>query len=75
MSKECQVIQDLFPLYSENLVSPETKGYIENHLAQCSYCRQIWEEINQPLLDVLPMKEFNVEQGIGDKLFANLKRQ
>jgi len=74
MSKECQVIQDLFPLYSENLVSPETKGYIENHLAQCSYCRQIWEEINQPLLDVLPMKEFNVEQGIGDKLFANLKK-
>lgn len=74
MSKECQLIRELFPLYSENLVSPETKEHIEKHLAQCTYCQKIWEELNQPLLDVLPEQEFKVEQGIGDKLIASLKK-
>ncbi|KJS85909.1 MAG: hypothetical protein JM58_07645 [Peptococcaceae bacterium BICA1-8] len=74
MNKECHLIQELFPLYSENLVSPETKEYIEKHLAQCSYCQKTWEELNQPLLDVLPEQEFKVEQGVGDKLIASLKK-
>ncbi|MGI6227358.1 MAG: zf-HC2 domain-containing protein [Peptococcales bacterium] len=74
MSKECQLIQDLFPLYSENLVSPETKEYIENHLAQCISCQKTWEELKEPLLDVLPEQEFKVEQGVGDKLIASLKK-
>jgi len=74
MSKECQLIEDLFPLYSENLVSSETKEYIEKHLVQCTYCRKNWEELNQPLLDVLSEQELKVEKGVGDKLIASLKK-
>ena len=74
MSKECQLIQDLFPLYSENLVSPETKEYIEKHLAQCISCQKTWEELKEPLLDILPEQEFKAEQGVGDKLIASLKK-
>jgi len=74
MSRECQLIQDLFPLYSENLVSPETIEYIEKHLAQCVHCQQTWENLNKPLLDVLPEQEFKAEQGIGERLIANLKK-
>jgi len=74
VSKECQLIQDLFPLYSENLVSSETKAYIEKHLAQCISCQKTWEELKEPLLDVLPEQEFKVEKGVGDKLIASLKK-
>ncbi|MFZ5942843.1 MAG: DUF4179 domain-containing protein [Bacillota bacterium] len=74
MSKECQLIQDLFPLYSENLVSPDTKEYIEKHLTQCTNCQKNWEELKEPLLDVLAEQEFKVEQGVGDKLIASLKK-
>ena len=30
---KCEIVQDLLPLYAEDLVSQETKGEIENHLA------------------------------------------
>ena len=35
----CKLTEDLMPLYSEELVSQETKEFIEAHLKECSKCR------------------------------------
>ncbi|HHV71289.1 MAG TPA: hypothetical protein GXX38_01595 [Clostridia bacterium] len=40
----CYIILDLLPLYLEGEVSPETKGKIEEHLADCSKCRECWQK-------------------------------
>ena len=40
MNQECSIVRDLLPLYTENMVSPETAQYIEAHLAHCPACRE-----------------------------------
>jgi len=74
MQKECYLIQELFPLYSENLVSMETAEHIKEHLDKCTCCREAWEHFTEPLLDPVSSKEIHLEKGIGDKLLNRLRR-
>ena len=39
MNKDCSIVQDLLPLYAEDLLREETKEYVDGHLAQCASCR------------------------------------
>ncbi len=36
---ECRIVQDLLPLYAENLVSQETKEFVDSHCEKCGECR------------------------------------
>lgn len=40
MKIECEVIQDILPLYAEDIVSDESRKLIESHLKDCSDCQQ-----------------------------------
>lgn len=42
---KCKMIQDLSPLYEENLISAETKDEIENHLSSCASCSQFFHDM------------------------------
>lgn len=39
MNKDCSIVQDLLPLYAEDMLREETKEFVEGHLAQCAPCR------------------------------------
>lgn len=39
MKNDCSIVQDLLPLYAENMVKPETREFVEEHLAGCESCR------------------------------------
>lgn len=43
MKKECNIIRDLLPNYIEDLVSKDTKEYIEKHINECSDCKNALE--------------------------------
>ncbi|MEK3763415.1 zf-HC2 domain-containing protein [Solibacillus sp. FSL K6-4121] len=60
MNKECPVIQDLLPLYEEDLVQIGTKQFVDEHLKSCQACRHIAEQSQIPL----PVE---VEHGGGSK--------
>ena len=32
---ECKIVEDLLPLYAEDLISPESKEFVEEHCAGC----------------------------------------
>ncbi len=49
MSKECMIIRDLLPLYHDDLVSDETKEFVENHLKGCEKCREELEKIKSEI--------------------------
>ena len=49
MNKECTIVQDLLPLYEEDLLQLETKQFIEEHLKSCQECRHIAEQSQIPL--------------------------
>lgn len=42
MKNECNVVKDLLPNYIENLLSEETRNYVEEHLKSCNNCKQIF---------------------------------
>ena len=39
MNKDCSIVQDLLPLYAEDMLREETKKFVDAHLAQCEACR------------------------------------
>lgn len=39
MNKDCSIVQDLLPLYAEDMLREGTKKFVEGHLAQCEACR------------------------------------
>lgn len=49
MKNECTIVQDLFPLYEEDLLQLETKQFIEEHLKSCQKCRSIAQQSQIPL--------------------------
>ena len=41
MTYDCDLIQDLLPLYGENLCSPASRRAVEEHLHGCECCRRL----------------------------------
>lgn len=40
----CQIIKDLLPLYKEELLSEESKTFVENHLKTCPECENLLKD-------------------------------
>ena len=51
MDKTCSIVQDLLPLYEEDMLREETKEFVNGHLAQCAACRA---ELDALKADVKP---------------------
>ena len=51
MNKDCSIVQDLLPLYAEDMLREGTKEYVDGHLAQCEACRA---ELAALKVDVTP---------------------
>jgi len=43
MKLSCEVIQDLLPLYVDEVCSEESTGLVEEHMAECENCRQTYD--------------------------------
>lgn len=47
---KCSVIQDLLPLYVDEVVSDDTKLLVDKHLLTCESCRNDYEQMKEMLL-------------------------
>lgn len=47
--KDCKIIQDLLPSYSDGITSQETNNYIEDHLKNCVECRDTLKNMNKEI--------------------------
>lgn len=54
---QCAVIQDLLPLYLDDLASAESRQEIEAHLSCCGQCRLVLERMRTPVSDYSPRQE------------------
>ena len=41
MNKNCNIVRDLIPLYSDNTASDESRKFIEEHCRTCDKCNRI----------------------------------
>lgn len=59
----CQIIEDLLPLYIDHLTQDETNEAIQEHLKQCEKCQQKYidltadEQIEQPVKEINYLKK------------------
>lgn len=49
---ECKIVEDLLPLYAEELVSDESAGFIREHTAHCANCAKLLERAVQPVREL-----------------------
>lgn len=47
MRNECNIIQDILPLYAENMVTSDTADFVEEHLKGCEACRTEYERTKE----------------------------
>jgi len=46
---KCTIIQDVLPLYIDEVVSQDTKEMVDEHLQHCNICQQEYESMKQNL--------------------------
>ena len=63
----CNVIKDILPLYIDGVVSEDTQKIVEEHLEECSLCRDEINKLKKTL--VIPTNTTRDCQYIGKKYF------
>ena len=48
-NRDCKIVQDLLPTYIENLTNGVTNEFIEEHIAKCQECAQVFKDMNGEL--------------------------
>lgn len=44
---ECNIVRDLIPLHTDDLLSPDSLEFIQRHVTGCPQCRNIWDHRDQ----------------------------
>ena len=57
----CEVVQDLIPLYADNLVSEKTREIIDEHVARCPSCAKAVNEAKDSLKENFDCESVNYE--------------
>lgn len=76
---KCDIIQDLLPLYCDEVCSTETAKAVEEHLNACPTCRALSDEMHQNQvmpnpIQVQVQQEANVFRGIKRKFSLRRRR-
>lgn len=45
MMNKCDIVQDLLPLYADNICSDESRRFVEEHISECKTCADFFEKI------------------------------
>ena len=69
MKMDCEVIRDLLPLYADEACSQNSRGIVEEHLQECSACREVLQKIRQTEIDDCLHSEKDSVIGYGAKRF------
>lgn len=61
-TKKCEVIQDLLPLYIDNICSDESRRMVSEHLESCNECKKLYENMSNPVEQDLSEPELDSKQ-------------
>ena len=71
---DCVIIQDLLPLYVDDVVSPESKAIISEHIATCESCKKELEKMENGA-KILDLKIDSAEIGALKKMKKKIFRR
>ncbi|UNT92383.1 zf-HC2 domain-containing protein [Allobaculum sp. Allo2] len=58
---QCELVQDLLPLYVEGLTSPLSSAFIQRHIDQCPKCKAEWDAMRQPVPEIPDVQDIPVK--------------
>lgn len=61
-TKNCEVVQDLLPLYIDNVCSDESRRVVTEHLESCDVCKKLYEDMRNPVKQDLSEPELDSRQ-------------
>ena len=67
MSKNCDIIKDLLPLYADDVCSDESRKAVEEHINGCSDCKKELEKLRKNV-SISPQKDGDVLKRIKKRL-------
>lgn len=73
MNIPCEIIDDLLPLYEDQVCNPTTKEAVQSHLRQCARCREKLTDGALPPRDPAPA-EFDQEATAVKRSFQKVRR-
>ena len=62
MKLPCKIIEDLLPLYEEEICSEETREAVEQHLNECEICKNLYKGMQE-----IPTTQFESPKAVQDK--------
>ena len=71
MKNECNIIRDILPLYLENMVSADTRQFVDEHIIQCPECKK---ELELAKKDV-SIEEHSQDENNPSKAMKKIKRE
>jgi hypothetical protein len=62
-NRECSIVRDILPLYVENVISDDTKQFVDEHLSHCAECKNELElsQTDIPVKKICSEKDSGVE--------------
>ncbi len=62
-NRECSIVRDILPLYVENVISDDTKQFVDEHLSHCTKCKNELElsQTDIPVKKICSEKDSGVE--------------
>ena len=74
-NKDCYIIIDLLPLYIDDVVSNETRRFVDEHLSDCEECRMKYIEMKRDLIIPTDKNIQVMEANRLKKYFQKLRRK
>lgn len=56
-NNQCDIVQDLLPLYYDNACSPASRQFVEEHLTDCSKCKKTYEALSNDTINKVIKQE------------------
>jgi uncharacterized membrane protein YkoI len=72
MKLEHDVVQDLYPLYIDNDLSPSVKIRVDEHLQACEECRRFYET-GEKTVNISEIDEPKVSKSLDEKILLKMK--
>ena len=58
-NKECYIVKDLAPAYMDDMVSIQSKNFIDNHLVDCKDCKEYYNNMKSNIFEEIDKEQIN----------------
>lgn len=74
MTKQCNIIADLLPLYHDDACSEDSRQLVEDHLSQCEQCRKLADQIDRELFSPPGKEDLKLLKGLKKEIRRGKKK-